>query len=402
MGIQSAVGVSLAFRRETTFGTIATNDSTARVVPYVNHTLGLSKSAIASDDIRSDYQTATMRHGNRSVGGDLQLQLQCGTYSPLMESALRRDFAAVSLASSGAVASVSAAVVGSGGTFTRAAGSYITDGFRVGMCVRCTGWTTTGVANNNRNYTIVALTATVMTVAETVAAKASEATVTFTVPGKLTYMPTTNHTQTSYTVEEWNPDVPRSNRFVGLRVNTMGIELPPNARAALNFGLIGRDRITNAARYFTSASTPAAAVMQTGHNGLLVVNGAVSAIVTGLSINVTNNMEAGAVVGSNLTPDVFHGRMGVSGQLSAYFDSAALDDVFDLESEIGLIVRAADDTSINSGFLQICLPRIKLAGGSYSTSNQSRVQSFDFTALLNPATTNGAEVTTMQIQDSGA
>ncbi|MCA3072485.1 MAG: hypothetical protein IOD11_18880 [Rhodocyclaceae bacterium] len=396
MPIQSVVGVGLAFRRETTFGTIATNDATARAVPYVGHTLSLSKSAIESEEIRPDFQTATMRHGNRAVGGDLQLQLQTGTYSPLMESALRRDFTTVTALA--ALTNVAAASVGNGGTFTRAAGSWITDGLRVGMCVRMTGWTTTAAANNARNYTIVTLTATVMTVAEAVVTKAAGDSVVVSVPGRVTFIPSTGHTQSSYTVEEWNPDVPRSNRFLGCRVNTMAINAQPNARADLTFGLLGRDRGTAASRYFTSAVTPAAAVMQVGHNGLLVVNGTPSGIVTGFELNLTNNMEVGAAVGSNLTPDVFHGRMVVNGRLTAYFDNTTLDDVFDLESEIGLVLRVSDDTSVNSNFLQITLPRIKLAGGSYSTANQSRVQSFDFTALRHEGT-SGNEATTLMLQD---
>jgi hypothetical protein len=396
MPIQSAAGVVLAFRRETTFGTPATNDATARAVPYVSHSLALSKSAIESEEIRPDFQTATMRHGNRAVAGDLQLQLQTGTYSPLMESAVRRDFTAI--AALAALTNVTAAVLGQGGTFTRGTGSWITDGLYVGLCIRMAGWTTTATGNNARNYTIVALTATVMTVAETVVAKAAGDSIVVSIPGRVSFIPSTGHTQTSYTVEEWNPDVPRSNRFTGCRVNTMAISAPPNARAALTFGLMGRDRATNAGRYFTSATTPPASVMQVGHNGILVVNGTPSGIVTALDINLTNKMEAGQVVGANLTPDVFHGRMGVSGSLSVYFDNTALDDVFDLESEISLIFRLADDTAANSNFVQFCLPRIKLAGGSYSTSNASRVQSFDFTALRHEGA-SGNQATTLIVQD---
>lgn len=396
MPIQSATGVVVAFRRETTFGTIATNDVTARNVPYVSHSLSLSKSAIMSEEIRSDFQVATMRHGNRGVSGDLALQLQTGTYSPLMESAVRRDFAAVS--SLTALTNVTAASVGSGGTFTRATGSWITDGLRVGMCIRMTGWTTTATANNARNYTIASLTATVMTVVEPVVAKAAGDSVVVSIPGRVTFVPSTSHTQTSYTIEEWSPDVPRSHRFLGCRVNTMAISTPPNARASLTFGFIGRDRSAAASRYFTSATTPAASVMQVGHNGILVVNGVASGIVTGFDVNLTNNMQPGAAVGSNLTPDVFHGTIGVSGSLTAYFDNTTLDDVFDQESEIGVILRVADDTTANSNFLQVTLPRIKLAGGSYSTDGASRVQSFEFTALRHEGT-SGNEATTMMLQD---
>jgi len=398
MAIQSAFGLQLAYRRETgSIGTLAPNDATAKVVPYVGHTLTLSKNTIASQEIRGDFQRATMRHGNRTLGGELQLQLQTGTYNELMASALRREFTAVPTLS--ALTNVIAAALSVGGTFTRAAGSWITDGLCVGLCIRMTGWTTTAAGNNARNYTIIALTATVMTVAETVVAKAAGDSVVVAIPGRVTFMPATGHTQTSYSIEEWKPDVPRSHRHVGMRVNTMAIALSPNDRATLNFGMIGRDTQVAAGRYFTSAVTPAAAVMQVGHQGLLVVGGQALGTVTALSINVTNNMEAGVVVGANIAPDIFHGAMEVTGSFSIYEADATLYDVFDLESEINLIARVVDDTSANSGFLQICLPRIKLAGGSFSTANQSRVQSFDFTAMLSSGA-SGNQATTMLLQDS--
>lgn len=397
MPIQSAVGVTMTYRRESAFGTLATNDATARSVPYVSCSLALSKSAIESEEIRPDFQAATMRHGNRTVSGDMQLQLQTNTYSPLMESAVRRDFAVVPTL--GALTNITAAALSVGGTFTRAAGSWIAEGLTVGMCVRMAGWTTTGAGNNARNYTVAALTATVMTVAETVAAKAAGDSIVVSIPGRVTFVPGLNHTQTSYSIEEWNPDVPRSNRFTGIRINTMGISAPPNASASLTFGLMGRDRSTSTTRHFAAAVTPAAAVMQVGHNGVLVINGVPSGIITGFELSLTNNMEAGATVGSNITPDVFHGRIAVSGTLTAYFENTALDDVFDLESEIGVILRVADDTGQGSGFLQLCMPRIKLAGGSYSTANQSRVQTFNFTALRHEGA-SGNQATTLLIQDS--
>jgi hypothetical protein len=394
MAIQSDIGVLLSIRRETTYGTIATNDSTAKVIPHVSHSLALSKTAITSQEKRASFQRSTMRHGNRAVGGDLALQLQCGTYKELMESAVRRDFTAVTnIALSNVTATVAAP------QFVRAAGSWITDGLCVGMTIRMTGWTTTGTNNNSRNYTIIALTATGITVAEPVAAKASGDALTISIPGRVTFMPVTGHTQTSYTVEEWNPDVPRSNRFLGARVNTMAIELPPNDRATLTFGFTGQDRAKSASQYFTSASTPALSVMQVGHTGVLVINGVVSGLITGLSINVTNNMQTGAAVGSALTPGVFHGAMEVTGQFQCYFSDATFDDIFDDETEISLIVRATDDTTIGGNFIQLCLPRIKLSGGSFSTQNESRMQSFDFTALEH-AGTNGNRATTLHIQDS--
>lgn len=395
MAIQSAAAVALSFRRETTYGTLATNDATARHVPYVSHSLALSKSTINSEEIRPDMQVATMRHGNRAIGGDLQAHLQTGTYSPLMESALRRDFTAVT--NIGPLTTISASSAGP--HFTRASGSFITDGLRVGMCIRMTGWTTTGVPNNSVNYTILGLSATQITVAELVGTKAAGDSITISVPGRITWMPVSSPTQHGYSFEEWSPDVPNSFRFTGCRVNSMALDLKPNAAAGLTFGLMGRDRAQAAGRYFSAGVTPTSGPMQVGHNGLLVVNGAASGVVTGLQINIDHGMQTAAVVGSNLTPNVFHGPMKVSGSMSVFFETSVIDALFDAESELSLISRVADDTSAASGFLQICLPRIKLAGGSYSSDSASRVQSFEFSALLHTGS-SGNENTTMILQDS--
>lgn len=397
MPIQNDATAILSYRRQASMGAIAPNDATARHVPYVSHSLALSKNAIKSQEKRSSLQVATMRHGNRSVAGDLQLQLQTGTYSPLMESAMRRDFTLVPVIA--AITTLTAAAVGAGGTFTRATGSWITDGLTVGMTVRMAGWTTAALANNARNYTIVALTALVMTVAEPVAAKVAGDSVSITVPGRVTWLPGSGHTSHAYTVEEWNPDVPRSNRFVDCRVNTMGINLQADDRVGLTFGMIGRDRQKNAARYFLTGVTAPQSVMQVGTTGLLVMNGTVVAILTALTVNLTNNAGAGKALASAIAADVFYGAQEVSGSLTAYFDTTVLDDAFDDETETSLILRVADDAGIGSGFVQICMPRLKLSSLSNGADSGSRVQTFEYMALEH-AGTSGNQATTLLVQDS--
>lgn len=397
MPIQNDAGVILSYRRQAALGTIAPNDATARHVPYVSTSLALAKSAIQSQEKRGSMQVATVRHGSRSVAGDLVLQLQTGTYSPLMESALRRDFTAVPAIA--ALTTVTAAALAQGGTFTRSAGSWITDGLLVGMTVRMAGWTTTAVANNARNYTIVALTPTVLTVAEPVAAKAAGDSVTVAVPGRVSWVPTSGHTAHAYTLEEWMPDVPRSNRFVDCRINTMAIGVGADDRVTLTFGVLGRDRQRGAARHFAAGVTAPQSAMQVSAGGILVMNGVAVATLTALNLTLTNNQALGRTIGATLPADVFYGAIGVSGSLTAYFDNTVLTDAFDDETELSLIVRLADDAGINAGFVQFCLPRIKLAGESNGADSGSRVQTFEFTALEHPGTTGNA-ASTILVQDS--
>ena len=124
----------LVVKKQTALGTKASAGS-AQQLRRVTSTLDLNKDTYQSEEIRPSMQRADFRHGIRSVAGAINGELSCGTYQGFMESVLRA--AASAQITTGAQTNITAAVVsGATGTFTRAAGSFITDGFKVGMVVR--------------------------------------------------------------------------------------------------------------------------------------------------------------------------------------------------------------------------------------------------------------------------
>jgi hypothetical protein len=396
MAIQTGVALQVAFKKESAFGVLPTNDSAARFLRRVTTGLALSKSAFQSEEVRPDYQVGDMRHGLRAVGGDLVGELSLATYADFIAAACRRNFAAVSSLSALTNVTASAAAP----HFVRGSGSWITDGLRVGMVIRMTGWTTTAVGNNSKNFTIVALTATNMTVAETVVAKAAGDSVVVSIPGKVTYVPASGHTNDSFSVEHWAPDAAQSHRFTGCKVNSLQMALPPNDKAQVTIGFMGRDRAKAGAQYFSSASAVTTSPMLSGLQGALFVNGAQAALVTNASISLNGNLATTGVVGDNRTPDVFAGRVDVSGQISVLFQDGVFDGYFDDETEVSLVLRLSADTLAAGDFMTITLPRIKLAGGQYQDSQQAMTQQFDFTALKGASTAGGFQDTTIMFQDS--
>lgn len=395
MPVQTGVGLKVAYKKETTFGVLPTNDATAKYLRRLSTSLALSKAQIASAEIRTDYQNADMRHGLRSVAGDLVGEMSLGSYADFIASALRRNFAAVS--SIGPLTTITASATAP--HFVRSAGSWITDGLRVGMVFRMTGWTTTGVNNNGKNFTIIALTATDITVAETVAAKAAGDSVTVSIPGKVSYVPSTGHTNDSYAIEYWAPDAAQSHRFLGCKVNTVALALPPADRAQITVGFMGQDRAQAATQYFTAASAASSSPILTGLQGALFVAGTQVALVDNVALNITGNMQTAAVVGSNKTPDVFAGRVVVGGQMSVLYQDGVFDGYFDNETAVSLILRLNADTAAAGEFMTLVLPKIKLAGGAYQDAEQAMRQQFDFTALKGDGS-GGFEATTLQVQDS--
>ena len=134
----------------------------------------------------------------------------------------------------------------------------------------------------------------------------------------------------------------------------------------------------------------------TGGKGLLVLNGVAYAIVTGYKLDVDGGMTTGAVVGSDITPDVFVGPVTVKGTISAYFTGPVLDDMFTSETAATLILRLDDGSG---GAITLTVPRAKLGDGSLS-GDKEVIQQFSFTA--SPVPVDGAEQTSLQVQDTSA
>lgn len=395
MGLQTGIGQIIALKKEATFGVLPTNDASAKHLRRTRFGLGLTKDAIKSAELRRDYQRPAARHAMRRVAGDIEGELSLGTYADLIGSGLRRTFAAVT--SLAALTNVTATVAAP--HFVRAAGSWITDGLRVGMTVRMTGWATTGVANNAKNFTIIALTATQMTVAEAVAAKAAGDSVVVSIPGKCSYIPLTGHTNDSYSVEQWAPDVPQSRRFLGARVGGLKFSAPANDKAMFTASLVGQDRAQSATQYFTSATAAGTSQMQSSLLGVIYINGLSVGVLTAWEVSTTNSLDTVPVVGSAITPEVFQGGIDVSGTFSVLWNDTVMDGYFDNETEVPILLQLRDSTAAASDFINIVLPANKISGGDTPDAEKAMVQSFSFTARVGDGS-NGYEATTLFIQDS--
>lgn len=75
----------LSYMVETTFGTTPT--PVFIDIPISTHSISLTKQAIESTDIRSDRQITEFRHGNRQVGGNIDVEFRALDYDDFLESA---------------------------------------------------------------------------------------------------------------------------------------------------------------------------------------------------------------------------------------------------------------------------------------------------------------------------
>ena len=79
----------LAFGVESAFGTEATSYTN---LPFNTHSLNLSKERVAGNEIQPDRMPRVDRHGNKSVAGDITVDLRDTAYDDLIESAMLSTF----------------------------------------------------------------------------------------------------------------------------------------------------------------------------------------------------------------------------------------------------------------------------------------------------------------------
>lgn len=399
MAIAEGISKVLAYKKETTWGELP-GATGAQVIRRVTGTFDLTKETYQSDEIRTDYQMSDYRHGIRSVEGNISGELSPGTYADFLAAALARDFTV-------GVASVGVDITSqtSAPQYTRSTGSFLTDGYKVGDLIRFSNFAT-ATENNNRNFVITAVTATTITGVNldgsAVGAEVGTG-IDVEVVGSKTYAPLTGHTDDSFAWEEYYPDITQSEVYTGNKVNTISLSLPATGLTTIEMQFIGKDLAqSGSSQYFTSSTAQNSNGIFAAVNGVLIVQGVAVGLVTGLSMNINRNLSMEAVVGSNVHPDIFEGRILVDGEFTAFFENGVYRDYFVNESEVSLSVVLSTDNTATADFISITLPRIKVNGANKDDGEKGIVRTFPFQALLK--STGGAgtdsEATTISIQDS--
>ena len=395
-------------KRQTVLGTLASGGSGGYILRRKMATLDLTRETYNTDEeIASHQQRSSERQGTQVVDGKYDAFFSPGTQTDLFAALLRRDFTAG--ATTGALVNVTAAVTsGAQGTFTRATGSYLTDGFKIGDVIRWTGWATTGVPNNAHNMMIIALTATVMTVycldAVAVGAKAAGDSVTGAVYGKRTYVPDTGHTNIYYTGEIWDSSITVSEVSKDVKVGSCAAKIPGNGNVDLSFTLVGLDQSAPATSvYFASPTAETTSDIVAAATGVLVINGSVNVLVTSIDFTIDGQeTPADGCVGTRLRPDIFRKKIIVKGTFTGYVTDSVMDNISRNETEVNLMVAMTTNTTAAADFVTLIMQRIKLQTSKSNDGEVGSIRTYQFSALYDSTGGTGTakDKSTISMQDS--
>lgn len=402
MGVLAkGVDKRIAYKKETNWGEVATNTG-AKYLRRVTSQFNQVAETLQSAEIRTDYQIADYRLGSLSTEGSLNGELSPGTYSDFFAAGLAKDFAAGGTTTG---ASLTIAASGDYYTITRAAGSWLTDGYFVGNVIRLSG--AGFVAGNvNKNIQILSITALVLTVrtfdGNVLTAEGPIASADAAVVGKQTFAPLTGHTSDSFTVEEFfGGGVNVSEVHAGNKVGSLAVQLPASGFCTIDVSFMGKGMMqTGNSQYFTSPTAAPTTGLTVGVSGSVVVNGVPAGVITSGDFSIDRGLESAVVVGSRYAADIFDGRINVTGNFSTYFEDEVYRDYFLDEEKISLVFAMTSGSEPDAHVISFVLPAIKLGSASRSDGETGIVQDHSFQALLNTNTTGGLPATTMLVQDT--
>ena len=377
----------------------------AQILRRTETSIQLAKDTYQSNEIRSDRQIADFRHGVRRVSGSLSGEWSPNTYWDLFEAALRGTAADAITADESDLTSAEAD--NSASTFTFGGGNPVTVGFRVGMIIRFTNLA--DADNNAKNFLITGFSgASNRTVAVYPAPDTMSADSAFSVAsqGQSLYMPQSSFVQRKFGIELYNEDIDVARLYTECRIAGFNLQLPATGLATVEFPVMGRDMETYSgtnAPFFTSPSAATSTGIFAAVNGLIRVGGTNLGVVTGLNISADLSPSSDAVVGQNFVPEVFLGRLNVTGQVTAFFEDLTLVNYFKNETEVEILCFLTTTTADASPAASVYLPRVKLGGADVQNSGEGGQQiTMPIQALFYTGAGAGIQATTIQFCDTQA
>lgn len=379
--------------------------SGGQVLRHTSHNLSLSKDGYRPDEKRDDMQQTMGKHGSRTVPGTINGYLSPGTHKDLFAAVMRSEWTAGVTLDETDLTSVAFDSVA--GTATFGGGDPVALGLGVGMSVVFTNLATT--ENNDKRVVILGFSGAnnrTMKIYPPLTTETADSEFTVATVGKVIDNPSSIADQTRYlfAFEANSPTIDLTRLYTQCRIGGFDLAIGVNANVTLNFSLLGRNRkvLTGAtAPFFAAPTAETSTDIPTGMQGLLMANGAVIGVTTGLNLKVDLAPEAAKAINPDgLVADILLDKFVCSGDFTVFLTDGTMLSAFDDETEMSLLAYLpASNTEAADGNV-FYLPRIKINSNNEGDTNKARTVQCQFEAGRYFGNAPGVPSTTLRITDT--
>jgi hypothetical protein len=341
--------------------------------------------------------TTIPRHGSRSVTGELGSVLRVGAQDELLEGLFRSTWAASAAITQATMTSITTTT----NTIVAAAGSWITQGVRVGDVVTLTGHATT--ANNDKRLPVIGVTASTITVPAGSLTLDASPDSTFTVTRhKRLAMGTTER---YFSFDEYHADIDQSEYATDCKIGSVNLSMQADGTVTATFGIAGRNlaaRTTGDSPILTSPTQYDTANL-VATDAIILKSGVAITALTGLDLTIDLSPQVQPVVGSVVSPDVFSNNTRVTGSISALREDLTWLQDFEAETYPSLMLVLKEPEADPYDFHAVFIPYFTLTESPSGAlgSDGPMISTMSFVAGKRPAATGFVE-TMVQMSSSAA
>ncbi|MCC3304923.1 phage tail tube protein [Sneathiella sp. HT1-7] len=196
--------------------------------------------------------------------------------------------------------------------------------------------------------------------------------------------------QPSFTFERGFADIGQYQVLTGCVIDRLRLNVRPDRLIAGTFGLVGKSSAINSSSLDASPTAAAANDPMDSFSGSLEEGGSSIGIVVGLELNIDNGLEQAFVIGEDEATSLFAGQSRITGEITTYFEDAALLNKFAARTESSLTLTCSGA----GGSLEFDLPRIVYTGAENPTLGAGPITlSLPFSALYDETEATNLKIT---------
>lgn len=326
----------------------------------------LTKTAIDSKEVRRDAQHTRGRHGMQATtAGPYGTEVSIGSVDPIYVALLRGVWDTEITTTQSDFTSLTTGAH----TIILTSGNPITLGFRVNDVIQATGLT--DAANNSKNLHITGLSATTITVAETLVVNAvADTSCSIIRRGRKVIMPAAGAlVNTYFTLDSYEYDIDTSRVLSDCFVKSGKWSMAPNGLVMFEPTFVGTGDWTietaGSSPLLTSPTLSSGAPLAV-LDATLLIGGVVMADLTAFDVTLDTAPVAPAVAASKISPTVLPGLNTVTMNLKFLRKDTSWDADFLNESSMSLSVTAVDQAAEPKNFLSLNVPYFTLGSADVS------------------------------------